>query len=77
MTKTRYYYRQIILWNWYSFCLRFVRRCRMFRKIIDDTNIEINYCFIKLEKINYELEGIKKRNNKIRKFLGIDKSDCT
>jgi hypothetical protein len=49
----------------------------MFRKIIDDTNIEINYCFIKLEKINYELEGIKKRNNKIRKFLGIDKSDCT
>jgi hypothetical protein len=76
MKLLRYYKRQIFWTLWGSFCLRFVRRCRLFREKIDKSNIDIEMSFIRLERMNMEVNRIRKRRIKIEKFLKRIKGEC-
>jgi len=76
MTLLRYYKRQIFWTLWGGFCLRFVRRCRLFREKIDKSNIDIEMSFIRLERMNMEVNRIRKRRIKIEKFLKRIKGEC-
>jgi hypothetical protein len=76
MTLWKYYKRQIFWTLWGGFCLRFVRSCRLFRSKIDESNIDIEMGFVRLERINMDVDRMKKRRLKIEKYLNRTKGDC-